>query len=239
MARARGRVRLCPRHQAGARAKDPSDAQQGATLASDRPAEVDAIVVETRQSCPASISASTSTASPNAAERIELWKRKLLDLSKRNRLLNLRPSATMIPIFCPDPARLEDRIATGGRIAIIRRRSVCRWRQIHFACCKQETISPTDRPRCARPRPDHCQRRSKTLERGVLELFRKAKADLEEGDRTRSSWRSGRSSGAHRETMRSYRAPLILLPVRLERKSAAAQFRLTNTRTTRCSALRC
>ncbi len=44
------------------------------------------------------------------AERLDRWKRSLLDLSKRNRLLNLKPSATAIPIFCPDPApRRQDR----------------------------------------------------------------------------------------------------------------------------------
>jgi len=46
-------------------------------------------------------------------ERLDRWKRSLLDLSKRNRLLNLRPSAAAIPIFCPDPALLEDKIADG------------------------------------------------------------------------------------------------------------------------------
>ncbi len=52
-------------------------------------------------------------------ERLERWKRSLLDLSKRNRLLNLRDSKTAISIFCPDPAALEDRIAAGKRIRII------------------------------------------------------------------------------------------------------------------------
>src|SRR5690606_25860312 len=46
-------------------------------------------------------------------ERLDRWKRSLLDLSKRNRLLNLRPSSTAIPMFCPDPAALEDKLAQG------------------------------------------------------------------------------------------------------------------------------
>src|SRR5690606_15590785 len=53
------------------------------------------------------------------AERLERWKRSLLDLSKRNRLLNLKPSATAIPIFCPDAALLEDKIAERKRISLI------------------------------------------------------------------------------------------------------------------------
>lgn len=53
------------------------------------------------------------------AERLERWKRSLLDLSKRNRLLNLKTSASALPIFCPDIAALEDMIAQGARIAMI------------------------------------------------------------------------------------------------------------------------
>ena len=52
-------------------------------------------------------------------ERLAIWRRSLLDLSKRNRLLNLKPSASAIPIFCPDPSVLEDKIAEGKRIRII------------------------------------------------------------------------------------------------------------------------
>src|SRR3546814_1199806 len=38
--------------------------------------------------------------------RLDHWKRKLLDLTKRNRLLNLKPSTTAIPLICPDPAEI-------------------------------------------------------------------------------------------------------------------------------------
>ena len=64
----------------------------------------------------------------------------------------------------------------------------------------------------------------KTLERGVLELFRKAKADLEEGGSNTLFLALGslrwRPPG---ETKWFYRAPLILLPVRLERKKRRLQ----------------
>src|SRR3546814_6012518 len=48
--------------------------------------------------------------------RLDHWKRKLLDLTKRNRLLNLKPSKTAIPLICPDPAALEDKLAEGKKI---------------------------------------------------------------------------------------------------------------------------
>src|SRR5262249_42257914 len=41
------------------------------------------------------------------ADRLERWKRKLLDLSLRNRLLNFKPTNGTVPLICPDPEKLE------------------------------------------------------------------------------------------------------------------------------------
>ena len=41
--------------------------------------------------------------------KFDLWERKLLDLSTRNSLLNLRIKGTSIPLFVPDCAKIEDR----------------------------------------------------------------------------------------------------------------------------------
>ena len=51
-------------------------------------------------------------------ERLATWKRSLLDLSRRNRLLNVKPSSTALPIFCPDPGRLEDLLAGGAKLRL-------------------------------------------------------------------------------------------------------------------------
>jgi very-short-patch-repair endonuclease len=209
-------------------------AQQGAPTASTGPVEVGPLIVETPPQLPGFDLGLGETHPPETpAERIELWKRKLLDLSKRNRLLNLRPSATAIPIFCPDPARLEDRIAAGGRITIIPPPgqsavsagpdAELRLLQTGDNLAEQIARDALDRDQIiANVDP-------KSLERGVLELFRKAKADLEEGGSNTLFLALGslkwRPAG---ETMRSYRAPLILLPVRLERRSAASKPYLTN-----------
>src|SRR3546814_10944177 len=50
--------------------------------------------------------------------RLDHWKRKLLDLTKRNRLLNLKPSKTAIPLICPDPAALQDKPTDGEKISV-------------------------------------------------------------------------------------------------------------------------
>lgn len=161
-------------------------------------------------------------------ERLQVWQRSLLDLSKRNRLLNLKPSATAIPIFCPKSSELEDLIAGGKKIRIIptpprpdlasgvdetlfRLRTGDDW-SVQFAeeaMSRGEIIANTD---------------ERTLERGCIELYRKAKADVEEGGSNTLFLALGmlRWSPAQESKLR-YSAPLILLPVRLERASARSK----------------
>jgi len=174
----------------------------------------------------------TPDAELQPAERLERWKRSLLDLSKRNRMLNVRESRTAIPIFCPDPAALEDLIAAGKRIRIVpppertgadgeidrelRRLRTGEALDVKFAADalgRNEVVANTD---------------AKSLEKGAIELFRKARADMEEGGANTLFLALGmlrwRPVG---EQVRSYRAPLILLPVKLERRSAASLPHLT------------
>jgi hypothetical protein len=55
-------------------------------------------------------------------ERLATRTLGLLDLSRRNRLLNLKPSSAALPIFCPGPARPEDRLAGRARLRLNRER---------------------------------------------------------------------------------------------------------------------
>ena len=209
-------------------------AQQGAASVAAGPEEIGPLIVETPPEL-GGFDFGLDAAPPpeTAAERIELWKRKLLDLSKRNRLLNLRDSATAIPIFCPDPARLEDRITAGRRITIIPPPGRLAAGAEPPAQLRLLRTGDDLAEQTARDALDRDQIigniDAKSLERGVIELFRKAKADVEEGGSNKLFLALGslrwRPIG---ETMRSYRAPLILLPVRLERRSAAAKPYLTS-----------
>ena len=208
-------------------------AQQGGATTAAGPDEGGPLIVETPPGL-GGFDLGLDTAPPpeTAAERIELWKRKLLDLSKRNRLLNLRDSGTAIPIFCPDPAMLEDRIAAGRRITIIPPAERLAAGAEPDAQLRLLRTGDDLAEQTARDALDRDQIianvDAKSLERGVIELFRKAKADVEEGGSNTLFLALGslrwRPIG---ETMRSYRAPLILLPVRLERRSAAAKPYLT------------
>ena len=67
------------------------------------------------------------TTSPVNLERskvkFDLWERKLLDLSTRNSLLNLRIKGSSIPLFVPGCANIEDLIAQDKNFSIISRGS--------------------------------------------------------------------------------------------------------------------
>ena len=162
-------------------------------------------------------------------ERLATWKRSLLDLSRRNRLLNVKPSSTALPIFCPDPGRLEDLLAGRARLRLTpppekgpkgsdsdRAQFTLRtgddWAHNHAldALERKEVIVNTD---------------PKTLEKVGIDLYRKARADIEEGGSNTLfialgmlRWTpTGSGSGT------DSRAPMILVPVRLERASARSK----------------
>jgi very-short-patch-repair endonuclease len=162
------------------------------------------------------------------AERLDRWKRSLLDLSKRNRLLSLKATSSAIPIFCPDPARLEDRIAEGKRIRLIPPPS---------RSTSSGEVDPTlrllrtgddlaeDFAREALERGEAVANTDeRSLEKGTIELYRKARADLEEGGSNTLFLALGMLRWSPRgDAKASYRAPMILLPVRIERASARSK----------------
>lgn len=165
--------------------------------------------------------------------RLDNWKRKLLDLTKRNRLLNLKTSKTAIRLLCSDPAILEDKLADGKKITVIpfekptgqlndrdeslflqRTGGGFKERFVEAALERDEIVSDM-------PKPD--------LDAGMTQLYRKAKTDLQEGGANTLYLALGVLRWKQSESEeRSYRAPLVLIPVKLERRSAASRIRLVH-----------
>lgn len=153
--------------------------------------------------------------------RLEQWQRRLLDLSLRNPLLSLRDSRTAIPILAPDPALLEDALAAGQAFALeaLPPRGedaaavLAREQGARSALEKGRLFAPLEADK---------------LEAALVELYRKAKADLEEGGANTLFLAIGflrwQRPGLKE---RSYRAPLILLPVTMSRKSINSGIRLS------------
>lgn len=164
------------------------------------------------------------------AGKLQLWQRKLLDLTTRNRLLHVPDSAKAIRLICPDPAALEDQLAEGKRIRIVampnleaggrdavlyeqQNRENLREAYARNALSRAEVVATLERAK---------------LEAALVDMYRKARSDLDEGGANTLflaigflKWKKSA------DDPKSYSAPLILLPVRLERKSAASGVTMT------------
>lgn len=155
--------------------------------------------------------------------KLALWQRKLLDLTTRNRLLHLPDSSKAVRLVCPDPAKLEDHLADGKRIKIVAMpdlesggRDVALYQQQNNEDLRDQYA------RAALERGEVLSTLEKSkLEAALIDLYRKARSDLDEGGANTLflalgflKWKKSA------DDPKVYCAPLILLPVRLERKSA-------------------
>ena len=165
------------------------------------------------------------------AGRIDRWQRRLLDLSLRNRLLNFRPSKQTVPMLCPDVSRLEDRLANGTRMRLVSLKNAnpigSRDAELHLRRTQRDleiefAKESLDRDEIA------CLAEERDLDARLTSLYRKVRADLAEGGANTLYLAVGflRWKQAPTDTT-SYRAPLLLVPVTLSRRSAASPFYLS------------
>ena len=161
--------------------------------------------------------------------RIERWQRKLLDLSLRNRLLNFVASKQTVPFRCPDVAALEDALAGNTRFRAVS--------LIDENPIGDRTLSPEDsrmiEERVALEAFEKKQivvpLTGQEMNKRLLTLFRRANSDMQEGGTNTLFLAAGflrwrKTAG----DSRNYRAPLLLIPVKLERRSAQSAFRIAH-----------
>lgn len=164
----------------------------------------------------------------SAAWRIDRWQKKLLDLTLRNRLLNFPDSKKTIPFLCTDIAYLEDRLAHGASVGIVSlpeqnplgERDATLYRDVHGrdlqrgfaaeALLRDELSSTLD---------------ARQLETRLIDLHRQVRNDFAEGGANTLFLAVGFLRWRKKpEDERSYRAPLLLVPVKLQRRSASSRF---------------
>ena len=163
----------------------------------------------------------------SASGRIDRWQRKLLDLSLRNRLLNFSDSKQTLPLVCPDVAALEDLLAAGKRFKMLSLddenllESRALQAQERKAILDGLVRTAFDRLQIAVPL------QGKDMNVRLVELFRRAKSDQQEGGANTLYLAVGFLHWKKQaEDTRSYRAPLLLIPVKLSRRSATSDFLL-------------
>lgn len=163
------------------------------------------------------------------AGRLDRWQRKLLDLSARNPLLNHRSSKTSLRLVCPDPGLLEDKLAEGVRIsiqAVPRTTSQQQDEELH-----RQRTGQSISEEYAQDALDKGQvlvdLAGDELSKRAVEIYRKAQSALQEGGANTLYLALGFLLWKRDEKdERRFRAPLILMPVTLERKSVRSGVRL-------------
>lgn len=162
--------------------------------------------------------------------RLEYWRRKLLDLTTRNRLLHVPRTAKAVWLVCPEPGRVEDLLAAGKtlRIAAMPRKDIGgRDDEIYTARHNKSLDEENARQALERKELLSVMVREK-LDARVIDLYRKSHADIAEGGSNTLFLAIGFLRWKKvKEDPKSYDAPLILLPVQLERPSVRHPVKLT------------
>ncbi|WBA10111.1 DUF4011 domain-containing protein [Salinivibrio kushneri] len=161
--------------------------------------------------------------------RVDTWQRKLLDLTKRNPLLNVKSSA--LKLFCPDLASLEDMLAADQIFSFISAEETPLVDKARSAeVFRLNTGADLHREFALQQLNNKKLIINDTVKRKdakLVDLLRKAKNDLEEGGSNTLFLAIGMLRWKEiPESDKSFRAPLILLPVKLERRSAQAPVKM-------------
>lgn len=163
--------------------------------------------------------------------RIDSWQRKLLDLTKRNSLLSFKDRTVAIKLYCPDIGEMEDQLADGASFAFLAsEESPLNDSGRSGDMFKLQTGNDIHRSYAIDQLSQQviiANMSQKRLEHASISLLRKAKNDLEEGGSNTLFLALGMLKWKENpEDDRAYRAPLILIPVQLIRKSARAKIKV-------------
>ena len=168
----------------------------------------------------------------NPKDRLARWQRKLLDLSLRNNLLNFRGGKKSLKLEAPDPGALEDILAGGQIIKLLPRPDLMDGadprNQAIYEGREREDVRREHALDALQRREVFVAIQQTELETRLVELYRAARSTMQEGGANTLflalgflSWTRDDKAGQR------YRAPLILVPVTLNRKSVRSGFSLT------------
>ena len=167
-----------------------------------------------------------------SATRMDRWKRKLLDLSLRNRLLNYRDTKKTIPVMCPDLPALEDALADGAKFRVLPKMEDLR--------SHDPRAGDAFRRRTGQDGTDEVLKRELTarrlrtelsdadLSRHLLEIYRASRTAMEEGGASSLYLAVGFLKWFESEASTKARlSPVLLLPIELHRQSVQEGFSLS------------
>lgn len=189
------------------------------------------LIIELPPALPDEVPAEIDVASLDPKDRLARWQRKLLDLSLRNNLLNFKAGKKAVRLEAPDPGALEDILASGQQIKLHTRPDLMDGSDPRDQALHEEREREDVRRQHAldalKQREVFVGLPEAELESRLTELYRGARTNLQEGGSNTLFLALGFLTWTRegKEDQR-YRAPLILVPVTLERKSARSGFTL-------------
>jgi hypothetical protein len=164
-------------------------------------------------------------------DRISRWQRKLLDLSLRNNLLSFKGIKTALKLDAPNPALLEDLLADGQTIKLLARPDLMQGSDPRnlaiYEAREGEDVRRAHALDALVRKEVFVGLAQEEMECRLVELYRTARSTVQETGSNSLflaigflSWRRDANDSKH------YRAPLILVPVTLERRSIRSDFSL-------------
>ncbi len=165
-------------------------------------------------------------------DRLLRWQRKLLDLSLRNNLLNFKGGKKALKLEAPDPGALEDLLASGQPLKLRPRPDLMDGAdprdQAIYEARERENVRHAHALEALQKREVFVGVPETELDARLTELFRSARTTLQEGGANTLYLALGFLSWTREDRDgQRYRAPLILVPVSLQRKSARSGFTLS------------
>ena len=162
-------------------------------------------------------------------DRLERWQRKLLDLSLRNNLLNFKVGKRALKLEAPNPGAVEDILASGNALKLLTRPDL------------MDGIDPREKALYELREHENVRRRyaedalkrkevfvglsSSEMDARLTELYRSARTALQESGSNTLYLAIGFLVWTREDRKgQRYRAPLVLVPISLERKSIRSGF---------------
>ncbi len=164
--------------------------------------------------------------------RVRRWTQKLLDLSLRNRLLNVRDTKQIIPVACTDITALEDKLAADETISLNPLSSLLNEKDVHDLTMFRGSEVKTEIKALLDAELDQHRLWSilpaPELNKRLVAVYRQSKSDLEEGGVNTLFLAAGFLEWKMSERdAKSYLAPILLIPIQIRRKSVAEGFRIS------------
>ena len=225
----KGHIRPLPERATRARNTGEGDSHPGATRCEPAAPDVSALKVLTEQG-----HGERELTANTPSTRLDRWRRKLLDLSLRNRLLNFRDTKKSLPLLCPDLGQLEDILAGGADFRILSRPAVLGERDprdpaTHLLRTGKDALRTVLSDELSARRL-HADTTAGELERRMIEIFRAARLGMEEGGASALYLAIGFLAWYETDKSEQRRlAPILLLPLELNRKSVREGFTLRLT----------